>query len=227
MRQGPLALADLLDRLEAFYGPQQPGFPTDPYEFLVWWYCGYPASDAACKKGWDKLNAEIGIKPAQLLRATPAKLAAALKPGGMFPELRGERLKELAMRVQDEFGGDFRAALSVPLPQARKLLKTFHSIADPGADRILLFAGIAAIAAVPSNCVHVPIRILKGQEGKNYSSDYREAQRFISAEVPEKREARTRAYLLLKKHGQDLCKSKPKCGECPVSSMCAFVAQNR
>jgi endonuclease III len=214
----------LLDALEKFYGRQEPTFPTDPYEFLVWWYCGYPASDAACAKGWQTLTKEIGIAPGQLLRARPAALAAALKPGGMVPELRAERLQELAMRVQDEYGGDLRAALAGPVPKARKILKQFHSIADPGADRILLFAGVAPIAAVPSNGVHVLDRILQGRENKNYAAGYREAQRAIADGVPEKFDARTRAYLLLKRHGQELCKrTKPKCQGCPIRGNCAFI----
>ena len=218
-------ISDLLDRLEAFYGQQEPCFPVDPYEFLVWWHCGYPASDMACAKGWDHLTREVGIEPHKLLAAKPAKLAAALKAGGMVPELRAERLKEIAMRVQDEFGGDLRAGLAGPIAQARKKLKTFPGIADPGADRILLFAGISPIAAVPSNCVHVPERILQGRESQNYSAAYREAQRALAAELLEKFDARTRAYLLLKKHGQETCKrTNPKCEKCPISSQCAFVA---
>ncbi|HYM77562.1 MAG TPA: hypothetical protein VE377_16440 [Candidatus Dormibacteraeota bacterium] len=225
MPQSRISILDLLDRLEELYGPQEPCFPTDPYEFLVWWHCGYPASDAACAKGWDKLTVEVGIEPEKLLRAKPAKLSAALKPGGMVPELRAERLKEIAMRVQDEFGGDLRAALAGPLTQARKTLKTFSGIADPGADRILLFAGISPIAAIPSNCVHLLDRVLKGKEDKNYSASYREAQRAIAADVPEKFDARTRAYLLLKTHGQVTCKrTNPKCDMCPASSMCAYFA---
>lgn len=222
------SLPALLDALEKFYGPQEPSFPTDPYEFLVWWYCGYPASDAACSKGWENLKREVGTVPDELLKAKPAKLAAALKPGGMVPELRAQRLKELAIRVQDEFGGDLRAALAGPITKARKILKQFHSIADPGADRILLFAGLAPIAAVPSNCVHVLDRVLQGRENKNYSASYRDAQRAIAAEVPEKFDARTRAYLLLKRHGQELCKrAHPKCDQCPVSRSCAYVALSR
>ncbi len=225
MAQPRISILDVLKRLEAFYGLQEPSFPTDPYEFLVWWYCGYPASDAACSKGWAKLTREIGIEPECLLAAKPAKLAAALKVGGMVPELRAQRLKELAMRVKDEFGGDLRAALVGPIGKARKTLKTFHSIADPGADRILVFAGIAPLAAVPSNCVHVPERILKGAEGQNYGAAYRDAQRAIAAEVPETFDARTRAYLLLKTHGQETCKrSNPKCDQCVVNSVCAYCA---
>jgi hypothetical protein len=49
-------LAEALAILEQHYGPQQPTFPTDPYDFLIWWHCGYPASDAACSRGWQSLT---------------------------------------------------------------------------------------------------------------------------------------------------------------------------
>ena len=100
----------ILNQLESFYGPQEPSWPTDPYLFLIWWYSGYPASDARCSKGFESLNKEVGTSVAQILAARPAKLANALKPGGMLPEVRAERLKEVAARVKDEFGGDLRAA---------------------------------------------------------------------------------------------------------------------
>lgn len=104
-------IASLFDSLEAFHGVQQPCWPTDPYLFLVWWHCGYPASDAACAKGWAELNSRVGVEPEQILAANPAKLALALKAGGMVPELRAMRLKEIAERMQKEFGGDLRDAL--------------------------------------------------------------------------------------------------------------------
>jgi len=228
MRKTSLPISELLRQLESFYGKQEPCWPTDPYLFLVWWHCGYPASDTACTRGWESLNREIGVEPHQLLAATPTDLTRALKPGGMVPELRAMRLKEIAARVADDFGGDLRAALAGPIAQARNALKEFPNIADPGADRILLFAGIAPVAAVPSNCPHVVVRVQHGQEHKNYGVTYREAQQAIEAEIPEKLDARARAYLLLKRHGQDLCKrTKPKCWQCPVSSSCAFFAGSR
>ncbi len=222
------SLTQILNKLEAFHGKQEPAWPTEPYLFLVWWYCGYPASDAACSRGWESLQREVGTGLEQILGASPAKLAAALKPGGMVPELRALRLKEIAARIKDEFASDLRAALVGPIAQARKTLKKFPSIADPGADRILLFAGIAPLAAVPSNCPHVLVRILHGQERENYGVTYQEAQEAIVAEVPGKFDARVRAYLLLKRHGQELCKrTKPKCAQCPVNSSCAYFAGQR
>ena len=221
-------VSDVLSRLEKHYGPQAPSWPTDPYEFLVWWHCGYPASDAACAKGWERLNQAVGTAPERLLKASPAKLAAALKAGGMVPELRAERLKEIARRVQDELAGDLRAALAVPVAQARRLLKKFPGIADPGADRILLFGGVTPVAAVPSNGTQVLVRILFGQERENYGVNYRQAQEAIEAETPRTLEARQRAYLLLKRHGQDICKrAKPRCEQCPVNQSCAYFAGHR
>lgn len=224
MRKTRLTVPEILNQLEAFYGKQEPCWPSDPYLFLLWWYCGYPASDASCSKGWKELTGRIGTDPDAILAAHPAKLTAALKLGGMLPELRAERMKEVTVRIKNEFDGDLRAALTGSITKVRKVLKSFPSIADPGADRILLFAGIQPVAAVPSNCTGVLGRVQNGREEKNYSASYREAQRMIDSEVPATFDARIRAYLLLKRHGQEVCKrTKPKCEICPVRAVCAFV----
>jgi endonuclease III len=164
------------------------------------------------------------VTPEKLLAANPAKMAAALKAGGMVPELRAMRLKEIAERVEKEFGGDLLEGLKgLSTARVRSALKTFPNIADPGADRILLFGGIMPVAAVPSNCPHVLVRIRLGRERENYGVTYKEAQGIIEAEVAAKLDARARAYLLLKVHGQRVCKTKnPKCGECPVAGECAY-----
>jgi endonuclease-3 len=221
----PLNVVGVLDKLEAFYGLQEPCWPIDPYEFLIWWHCGYPASDAACARGWDALQKEVGIEPRQILNATETKLAHALKPGGMVPEVRALRLQQIAERVEKEFAGDLRNGFAGRTEDNRKMLKKFPGIADAGADRILLFGKIEPVAAVASNCPHVLVRIQSGLERESYSVTYREAQSLIKAEVPPQFHARTRAYLLLKAHGQTICKrSKPKCAECPVSRNCAYFA---
>ena len=219
-----LTVPEILNQLEAFYGKQEPCWPSDPYLFLLWWYCGYPASDTSCSKGWKELTSRIGTDPDAILAAHPAKLTAALKPGGMFPELRAERMNEVTARIKNEFDSDLRASLAGPITKIRKVLKSFPSIADAGADRILLFARIRPVAAVPSNCTGVLGRIQNGHEEKNYTASYREAQRIIDSEVPATFDTRIRAYLLLKRHGQELCKrTKPKCEICPVRAVCAFV----
>src|SRR4051795_13731428 len=134
-----LTLAVILDKLEAHYGEQTPNWPTQSEQFLVWWHCGYPPSDKACQKGWDALRASISTDLASLIRARKSKLVAALKAGGMIPELRAERIQDVVTSIQDDYSGDLTRELRTHPEAARKTLKRFPGIADPGADRILLF----------------------------------------------------------------------------------------
>jgi endonuclease III len=218
--------ARILETLASAYGTPEPDFPTDPYLFILWWHSGYPQSQKACAKGWAALSKVTRLDPEALLRAAPATLADALKAGGMVPELRAMRLKEIAERTLKEFGGDLTAALrGMPRDKARAALVKFPNIADPGADRILLFGGIAPVAAVPSNCPHVLVRIEHRRERENYGVNYRMAQESIEAPVPATFDARAQAYLLLRKHGQDTCKrAKPKCSECVLRPQCRYTA---
>jgi endonuclease III len=214
----------ILDTLESFYGKLRAGAPTDPYEFLIWWHCGYPPSEERCEKGWQALTSQIGIAPKRLASSSTAKISAALAAGGMVPAVRTERIKEIAASVDAEHDGDLRSALARLSPaQARKLLKTFPGIGDPGADRILLFARISPIAAVPSAYPHVLVRVALGSKDEKYAASYAAAQSMLNA-LPVEFDARMRGYLLLSRHGRELCKrTKPACERCPLRSMCAFA----
>jgi len=195
----------------------------DPYEMVLHRNAGYPQSDVNCERGFESLKRAIGLAPEKILAAPPAKLAEALRPGVMMPALAARRMKEIAARVLDEFGGDLRAVMKRGPVEAKKTLKKFPTIGDSFAEKVLLFAKVAPVAAVPANCVHVLLRLGFGRETKNYTVNYRTAQEAIAAEIPETHEARLRAYLLIKEHGQTLCKSaRPKCDECPVSAECEY-----
>lgn len=233
-------LAQILEILEQTYGPQKLAGPTDPYEMIVFLNCGYPASDEACTKGFDALKREVGVEPKQLLAVTRTKLAKVMRPSVMVPAACAARLKDIAGRVRNELDGDLTAALEKRiedaqgkprnlarenhLKPAKKLLQEFPTIGEPSAEKILLFSGLAPVAAVPSAFVGVPVRLFAGEPGKNYAADYRVAREILDTGLPQSFEARQRAYVLLKKHGQEICKrSKPKCEICPLTAHCAYL----
>ena len=216
-------LAHLLDGLEKFYGKPKPPHPTDPYEMILYINCGYPATDTSCAKAFDALKRSIGLRVDDILAAPKEKLTEVMRLGGIVPEPRAVRLKEIAALVKHTFAGDLRTVLQMPLPEAKKALKKFPTIGDPSADKILLFTKTAPVAAIPSNCVHVPLRLGFGVEKKNYAASYRSAQEAVRTQLPEECGALLRAYLLIKQHGRELCKhSRPRCEQCPVSSDCLY-----
>jgi endonuclease III len=219
-------LGPTLDRLESFYGVQAPGWPTDPYRFLVWWHGGYPPSEERCSRGFESLCHEVGVTPEKLLSATSAQLTRALKAGGLVPQLRASRLKVIAASVRDDYAGDLLSALRRLAPaESRTALRRFPGIGDPGADRVLLFAGIAPVAAIPSACPHVLVRIASGREPERYTATYAQAQRLLATAAGKDFARLTRAYLLLQRHGRSLCRrSHPKCSACPIADTCAYLA---
>jgi endonuclease III len=187
--------AKLLDKFEAHYGRQQLAGPRDPYDMIVFTNCGYPATDQSCAKGYEPLKAEVGTKPDQILKRSSAKLAKLTKLGGIVPELRAERLKLIARITNENFGGDLKWALEKlakdeRIPAEKRLrrikgaLTQYPCIGEPGADKILLFSGMAPIAAVPSACTGVPQRIFFGSEDKNYGQGYRASQEAATGCLP-------------------------------------------
>jgi len=236
----PAKLVQILEILEKAYGPQQLAGPTDAYEMIVFLNCGYPASDGACAKGFDALKREVGVQPIKLLAVSRAKLAKLMRPSVIVPAACAERLKDIAGTVKNEFDEDLTAALEKRIAEAKgrpangsgennlkaakKVLQQFPTIGEPSAEKILLFSGLAPVAAVPSAFVDVPIRLFVGEPGKNYAANYRTARGVLDMGLPRTFEARKRAYLLLKKHGQEICKrSKPKCESCPLAAHCAYL----
>jgi endonuclease III len=228
-------LGQVLDALENLYGPQKAAGPTDPYEMILFLNCGYPATDATCAKGFVALKREVGLAPDEILAASQDTLATLMRLGGIVPEQRAERLKAVARVVHRDCGGDLKATLKQWMREekqrpghgircAKKLLQQFPVIGEPSAEKILLFAKLAPVAAVPSACVGVPLRLWRGDTGTSYSADYRKAREILSAGLPESFEARQRAHLLLKKHGQEICKrATPRCEVCPVTAHCAYL----
>jgi len=231
----PAKLAHILESLEELYGQQKLAGPTDPYEMIVFLNCGYPASDAKCSKGFDVLKREVSVQPKKLLAAPKLKLEKLMRPSVIMPAVCVERLKEIAGKVENELGGDLtgvlqrriRDAKDQPeegLKAAKKVLREFPTIGEPSAEKILLFSGLAPVPAVPSAFVDVMTRLFAGEPGKNYAADYHAAREILDSELPKTFEARQRAYLLLKKHGQETCKhSKPKCEVCPLTAHCAYL----
>jgi endonuclease III-like uncharacterized protein len=151
-----------------------------------------------------------GLSPSQILAAPKEKLTKLMRLGGIVPELRAQRLKEIARKVKNEFGGDLASAVKERLRggnelegkglrAVKKVLQEFCTIGEPSAEKILLFAGIVPVAAVPSACVAVPIRLFVGQEGKGYAADYRVAREILAGGLPDNFKSRQRAYLLLKR----------------------------
>jgi endonuclease III len=216
-----ISLTTSIEKLAPLYPAPKP--LRDPLAIMVWENVGYLIDDARRGELFAEYKKHIGLKAAQIANAPMPVLAGIAKRGGMHPQKRAERLKEIGALAISECDGDMVGRLcALPLAKARTLLKKFPSIGDPGADRILLFSGIAAQPAMSSDGLRAMVRLGYCAEHKSYSQTYRAAVDVLRADGLPDAAWLERAYLVLRAHGRALCKrSAPICEPCPLDRVCA------
>ncbi len=222
MGKPTITFSKMIDKLQQHYGPPAPPPSTDPLELIIWENIAYLASDKRRAEAFATLKQTIGTRPEQILVA-PHSALAAIGKAGILPDISAEKLVTIAKIAYEEFDSDLRPALKKPFPQAKKALKRFPSIGDPGAEKILLFTRSYPVMALDSNGLRVLCRVGFAEEQKGYSATYRLVQGAIQEQLPRDCDSLIRAHQLLRQHGQELCKrSKPRCGECPLSDSCNY-----
>lgn len=222
------SLNQIVSRLLKHYGKPKPPVTTDPFELVLLENVAYLVSDERREEAFTALREHCGTKPPQILAAANENILKATKLGGMHPEQRVHRLKEIALIAMNEFEGDVRQALKIlPLPKAKQALRKFPSIGEPSAEKILLFAREHAVLGLESNGLRVLLRLGFGEEKKNYTASYKSVHEAIKPELKEDFVWLTDTRALLRQHGKELCKTNnPKCDECPLRKSCAWF-QNR
>lgn len=199
--------------------------PRDPFEAIVWENSGYLVDDAKRAEVYCRLRDEIGIDPTALLCAGHKRVERALAGGGMEPARRADKVLRSAELVLEAADGDLMGTLrSLDERKRRALLKRFPGIADPGADKLLLLAGLSGAPALDSNALRVLVRLGAIEERKSYQSTYKLGVSYLRANGVDSAAAALSAFALLRHHGRDLCKRRvPHCGNCPLRSACGFA----
>ncbi len=220
-----LSFAALLDGLEKHHG-RPPALPvTTALGLVLWENVAYLASDKKRAQAFAMLKERVGTAPESILAASREDLFAVAELGGMHPERRVSTLITIAETVMEEFDGNLEACLELPLSSAKRALKKFPRIGDPGAEKILLFTETRPILALESNGLRVLLRFGFGEEQKDYAASYRSVRAALEGQLPDDCKKLIRAHQLLRLHGKELCKNtRPACEACPVRARCRFAS---
>lgn len=214
----------LVGSLKRHYG--DPALPPaeGPFELVMWENACYLLSDERRAAVLQGLRDQVGLDPHKIQNADRDVLLALAKMGGMRPETRVFRWLEIARITIEHFDSNLGAIVALPYAEAKRALKQFPNIGEPGAEKILLYCGIGPGLPLDWNGSRVLLRIGYGRaNSKNYGAQYRSIQEAIAGELPKGAAQLARAHLLLRQHGKEICRNNgPHCEECPVSPMCAF-----
>src|SRR5437870_7528946 len=90
-------LQKIVARLATHYGEPAPPITTDPFELILLENVAYLVSDERREEAFKTLRKYAGTKPHEILAASQENILRATKLGGMHPEQRVSRLKEIAL----------------------------------------------------------------------------------------------------------------------------------
>ena len=215
-------LSQLIRRLRQRHGAPKAPPIRDPYLLLLWEQVAYLADDDTRLAAWRELESRVGTAPSAVARASMADLRTVARRGGAIAVAqRAGRLRAVAERVLGVWNGNLNPILRLPLAEARRELAWYPAVGAAGAERILLLCGSHAVLGLDSNALRVLLRLGFGREHKQWSRSCESAQAAAQAELGARVPALRAAFLLLRRHGQTLCRrSAPKCRECPLRPDC-------
>jgi endonuclease III len=221
--RGRPPFAEAIATLRGLYGKPKPPAVTDPFQQILWENVAYLTSDAKRAEAFAMLEQNVGLESRRIL-AAPLSTLQQIGRKGILPVGTAAKLYQIAEIALEEFGGNLRPILKLPLKDAKKALRKFPSIGEPAAEKILLFARAHPVFGLDSNGLRPLLRLGFGKEGKSYSASYRSAQEAVAPELPRDFDGLIEAAQLLRRHGQELCKrSHPRCEACPLRPDCAYA----
>jgi endonuclease III len=217
-----ITLPQVVECLQAHYGKQKAPKLAGPWEMILWDNVAYLADDEQRLKAFQTLKKRIGTEPGQILSASDEALLDVTRHGIMAEQF-AKKLRRCAQISLEEFDGDLHPVLTLPFGKAKKALQKFPGIGEPGAEKILLFSQTYPVLALESNGLSVLLRLGFGVEEKSYSTTYRLVQKAVEEDLDKDYSWLIQAHLLLRHHGQELCKpTKPECKKCPLAPDCEF-----
>lgn len=214
--------------LEAYHGPPPLPFVTEPFDVVLWENCAYLVDDARRAEVYRALGAEVGCTPEAILAAPVERLAHVIAAGGMQPERRAEKLHEAAALAAEIGLTALRRLIRESPDKARRVLKRFPGIGDPGADHILQLAHAMVTLAPDSNGLRVLLRLGYGAERGDYAAQYRSVAKAVHGELKSEWRWLEKARSLLRAHGQEVCRrAAPQCETCPLTASCRWFLSRR
>jgi len=226
MRHPTLPLRVYIDRLRGLYGRPKRPIPSGPFEWIIWEHVAAVPDDEQRALVFRTLRQKIGTTPQAILRTPKPKMLELLAPGGPNPTPRLDRLREAAELMIEIGLARVRTLVRESPVEAKKLLKRFKGIGEPGAERILLFCRTQATLAPEANGLRVLNRIGYGKPNANGPTAYRQITEALAPELPRDYNWLIQAHQLLRRHGQDICRATPRCDACPLAPDCAWFRRS-
>jgi endonuclease-3 related protein len=138
-----------------------------------------------------------------------------VRPSGT-PRVKARRLKAFAALLAAH--GGFDGLFALETVELRRVLLATYGVGPETADVVLLYAARRPVVVHDAYTARLCRRVGIGPERDGYDA----WAAWLDEQLPSDLEMRWRNHAAIVLHCKETCRSRPKCGECPLQGICAY-----
>lgn len=198
------------------YGPQHWWPGETPFEIMVGAVLTQSTAWTNVERALAGLKAWTPLLPEAILELPQDALAGHIRPVGYF-NVKARRLRAFCEAYLEQGG---LAGLSrLDTAELRRSLLAIHGVGPETADDMLLYAFERPVFVVDAYTRRIFSRLGEMEGGEGYEVIRRGFETALGPDVPLFGEY----HGLIVKHGKDVCRTRPLCGDCPLRTSCPGV----
>ncbi len=206
-----ITIKNIYEHLYTLYGPRH-WWPGDsPFEVIIGAILTQNTSWKNVEKAIVNLKNAKTLDPRKLYDMDVDVLAEHIRPAGYY-NVKAKRIKCFLHWLFENYKGSLPRMFEQDLSFLRKALLTVNGIGPETADSILLYAGNKLTFVVDT----YTYRILSRHNIVAEGSTYDEIKFCLEDALPADLQLYNEYHALLVKIGNEFCKPKQKCEECPL-----------
>jgi endonuclease-3 related protein len=212
-------LLEAYERLYRHFGPRY-WWPADtPFEVIVGAVLTQQVSWSNVEKAVSNLKEQQCLSVSGILSLPHEELGRLIRPTRYFNQ-KTRRLKDVCRVIREDSADDVEAFLSQESAALRNRLLGVSGIGKETADSILLYAADRPVFVIDSYTHRILQRLGRAHGRETYD----ELQGLFETHLPREVTLFNEYHALLVALGHHICvKSKPRCFDCPLSDICAFM----
>lgn len=206
-------LLNIYQILYKSFGPQHWWPGETPFEIIIGAILTQNTNWQNVEKAIDNLKQHNHLTPPAIKKIYINKLAQHIRSSGYF-NIKARRLKEFIKFLYNNYNGNLTAMGKSNLALLREQLLEVKGIGPETADSILLYALNKPVFVIDAYTK----RIFSRHKFFHEKSAYHEIQDFFMKNLPNKIQLFNEYHALIVRLGKEYCKTKPLCGNCPIST---------
>lgn len=212
-----MTLREVYDRLDAAHGPQHWWPGESPLEIMVGAVLTQNTAWSNVERAIANLKSVGALSVEAMLALPEGELAALIRPAGYF-NVKARRLRALLDWIRLHGGAE--ALAEWPTDRLRSGLLGVHGVGPETADDMMLYAFERPVFVIDAYT-----RRILGRLGLvEPKADYEALRGMIEAELGPDVPLFNQFHALIVAHGKDVCRPKPRCGQCVLAAGCPAKA---